>query len=83
MDFAFITHSPTTYPYNSPEIDNLSLARRKRRRTSPAELLILEKAFLACERPSKLARAEIGAQTAMEERSVQVQPPILPLVLIA
>lgn len=71
-DFAFISHSPATYPTQEPAIDNASLARRKRRRTSPNELAVLNQEFLAGSTPNKLRRTEIAARVCMTEKAVQI-----------
>lgn len=71
-DFAFISHSPATYPSQEPSIDNASLARRKRRRTSPHELLILNQEFVAGSTPNKARRVEIAHKVNMTEKAVQI-----------
>lgn len=71
-DFAFISHSPATYPSQEPSIDNASLARRKRRRTSPNELAILNQEFVAGATPNKLRRIEIAARVNMTEKAIQI-----------
>lgn len=70
--FAFISHSPATYPSQEPSIDNAPLARRKRRRTSPHELAILNKEFMAGSTPNKLRRIEIALAVSMSEKAVQI-----------
>jgi hypothetical protein len=70
--FAFISHSPTTFPLLQPEIDDLQLARRKRRRTSPTELQILEDAFNHCMKPSRASRENIARRVGMNEKAVQI-----------
>lgn len=70
--FAFISHSPTTFPLLQPEIDDLQLARRKRRRTSPTELQILEDAFNHCMKPSRANRENIARRVGMNEKAVQI-----------
>lgn len=71
-DFAFISHSPATYPSQEPSIDNASLARRKRRRTSPHELSILNQEFQMGSTPSKARRIEIAKKVSMTEKAVQI-----------
>ncbi|CAN6603566.1 hypothetical protein TRVA0_002S02872 [Trichomonascus vanleenenianus] len=70
--YAFISHSLATYPIAEPSIDNMQLARRTRRRTSPAELTVLESAYSICKRPSRETRLQIARKTGMSERSVQI-----------
>lgn len=70
--FAFISHSPTTFPSLQPEIDDVQLARRKRRRTSPTELQILEEEFARCVKPSKTLREDIARRVGMTEKAVQI-----------
>lgn len=71
-DFAFISHSPATFPSQEPNIDNASLARRKRRRTSPNELAILNQEFLKGSTPGKSKRLEISKKVNMTEKAVQI-----------
>lgn len=70
--YAFISHSPSTYPTQEPAIDNHQLARRKRRRTSPAELSILQAEFEIGTTPNKTRRLEIAAKVNMTEKAVQI-----------
>ncbi|RLV85153.1 Homeobox protein YOX1 [Meyerozyma sp. JA9] len=70
--FAFISHSPATYPSQEPSIDNAPLARRKRRRTSPNELAILNREFQSGSTPNKLRRLEIANMVSMTEKAVQI-----------
>ncbi|CAK7902922.1 homeobox protein Yox1p [[Candida] anglica] len=70
--YAFISHSPATFPNQEPSIDNAPLARRKRRRTSPNELSILNKEFEAGSTPNKLRRIEISKKVMMTEKAVQI-----------
>lgn len=70
--YAFISHSPATFPLQEPSIDNAPLARRKRRRTSPNELSILNKEFLVGSTPNKMRRIEIAAKVNMTEKAVQI-----------
>lgn len=70
--YAFISHSPTTFPTLQPEIDDAQLARRKRRRTSPTELQILEEEFARCMKPSKTLREDIARRVEMTEKAVQI-----------
>ncbi|ABN67269.2 homeobox- domain containing protein [Scheffersomyces stipitis CBS 6054] len=70
--YAFISHSPATFPSQEPSIDNAPLARRKRRRTSPNELSILNKEFLVGSTPNKMRRIEIAAKVNMTEKAVQI-----------
>lgn len=71
-DFAFISHSPATFPSQEPSIDNESLARRKRRRTSPNELAILNQEFIMGSTPGKSKRLEISKKVNMTEKAVQI-----------
>ncbi|KAK6463842.1 homeobox domain-containing protein [Scheffersomyces coipomensis] len=70
--YAFISHSPATYPSQEPSIDNAPLARRKRRRTSPNELSILNQEFDLGTTPNKARRLEIAAKVHMTEKAVQI-----------
>ncbi|KAK9331081.1 hypothetical protein V1520DRAFT_338700 [Lipomyces starkeyi] len=70
--YAFISHSPTTYPLHEPEIDNPPLARRKRRRTSPNELQILYSEFKRCAKPPRVTRIAIAERVGMTEKAVQI-----------
>lgn len=70
--FAFISHSLQTFPSQEPSIDNAPLARRKRRRTSPNELNILNQEFMLGSTPNKLRRIEIANKVSMTEKAVQI-----------
>jgi len=70
--YAFISHSPATFPSQEPDIDNAPLARRKRRRTSPHELNILNKEFKLGSTPNKARRVEIAKVVHMTEKAVQI-----------
>lgn len=70
--YAFISHSPQTYPSNEPNIDNMPLARRKRRRTLVSELGILQGYFNMCKTPTRNMRLEIAQKVNMDEKSVQI-----------
>jgi homeobox protein YOX1/YHP1 len=70
--FAFISHSPSTFPSHEPAIDNAQLARRKRRRTSPGELAILQTEFSKGQTPNRAKRLEIAAKVNMTEKAVQI-----------
>ncbi|CAH2355401.1 homeobox protein Yox1p [[Candida] railenensis] len=70
--YAFISHSPATFPNQEPSIDNAPLARRKRRRTSPNELSILNKEFDLGSTPNKSRRIEIAGRVSMTEKAVQI-----------
>ncbi|ODV91490.1 hypothetical protein CANCADRAFT_42138 [Tortispora caseinolytica NRRL Y-17796] len=71
--YAFILHSPSSYrKHGEPLIDNSALARKRRRRTSPDELLILERAFMACQKPNRVMRSDIARKAGMTDRAVQV-----------
>ncbi|ODQ65350.1 hypothetical protein NADFUDRAFT_51945 [Nadsonia fulvescens var. elongata DSM 6958] len=52
--------------------DPLSENRRKRRRTSPSELLILERAFIQCPKPTRASRDVIAQRVNMPEKAVQI-----------
>lgn len=71
-DFAFISHLPATFPLQEPLIDNASLARRKRRRTSPNELAVLNAEFAAGSTPDKARRLSIADKVNMSEKAVQI-----------
>lgn len=71
-NFAFISHSIATFPNQQPKIDNMQLARRKRRRTSPTELSILEQEFAANCRPDRARRERIALKVGMTEKAVQI-----------
>lgn len=70
--YAFISHSPATFPNKEPSIDNAPLARRKRRRTSPNELSILNQEFDIGSTPNKPRRIEIAKRVSMTEKAVQI-----------
>ncbi|KAI3404784.2 YOX1 [Candida oxycetoniae] len=70
--YAFISHSPATFPSQEPAIDNAPLARRKRRRTSPYELSILNQEFELGSTPNKLQRIKIAKKVSMTEKAVQI-----------
>ncbi|KAK6339157.1 hypothetical protein TWF718_008580 [Orbilia javanica] len=71
--FAFITHSPATLPNNlPPDVDDASLARRRRRRTSHKDQIVLEEEFAKCDRPDKHKRKEIAARVGLEDKQVQI-----------
>ncbi|EPS44848.1 hypothetical protein H072_1197 [Dactylellina haptotyla CBS 200.50] len=71
--FAFITHSPATLPNNlPPEVDDASLARRRRRRTSHKDQAILEAEFAVCDRPDRNKRKEIADLVGLKEKQVQI-----------
>uniref|UniRef100_A0A060T7T9 ARAD1B22660p n=1 Tax=Blastobotrys adeninivorans TaxID=409370 RepID=A0A060T7T9_BLAAD len=70
--YAFITHSPETYPNSEPSVDNSQLVRRKRRRTTAFELSVLEQEFAQCSKPSKHHRADIAQRVGMSEKAVQI-----------
>lgn len=71
-DYAFISHSPSTYPQAEPDIDNAQLARRKRRRTSAMELAVLEEEFSKNLKPNKEQRERISKRVGMTEKAVQI-----------
>ncbi|CCH46894.1 Homeobox protein aristaless-like 4 [Wickerhamomyces ciferrii] len=70
--YAFISHSPSTFPLQEPSIDNHQLARRKRRRTSPLELSILQDEFEKGSTPNKARRLEIAKNVNMTEKAIQI-----------
>lgn len=70
--FAFISHSPSTFPLQEPAIDNAQLARRKRRRTSPGELAILQAEFTIGSTPNRARREIIAKKVNMTEKAVQI-----------
>jgi hypothetical protein len=55
-----------------PSIDNATLARRRRRRTSARDQAILEEEYRLCDRPDKARRREITSKVDMGEKEVQV-----------
>ncbi|KAL7266319.1 Homeobox protein yox1 [Rhizina undulata] len=72
-NYAFITHSQETLPLNlPPSIDNATLARRRRRRTSAHDQAILEDEYRKCDRPDKPKRKEITSRVQMGEKEVQI-----------
>lgn len=70
--YAFISHSPSTFPLQEPSIDNAQLARRKRRRTSPLELSILQAEFEKGQTPNRTRRMEIAKKVHMTEKAIQI-----------
>ncbi|ODV83641.1 hypothetical protein CANARDRAFT_202846 [[Candida] arabinofermentans NRRL YB-2248] len=70
--FAFISHSQATFLSAEPDIDNARLARRKRRRTSPTELAILQLEFEKGSTPNKQRRLNIANKVDMTEKAVQI-----------
>ena len=72
--YAFLIHSQDTLRHTlPPNVDNESIARQKRRRTSPEDQAILEAEFEQESRPDKAARKTIaGRVRGMGEREVQV-----------
>lgn len=66
---------PPGYPQSSfgnRAGDEGQVVRRKRRRTSPHELSILESEFRNCPKPCKQVREEIASRVGMTEKNVQV-----------
>lgn len=70
--FAFITHSQDTFGVKEPKIDNVPLARRKRRRTSAQELHILQDSFNRCSTPSKEEKIILAQKCNMSEKAVRI-----------
>lgn len=70
--YAFISHSIKSFPSKEPKIDNIQLARRKRRRTNSKDLEILQREFDLNDNPNKLRRQRIASMVNMNERAVQV-----------
>lgn len=70
--YAFISHNQATFLSSEPSIDNARLARRKRRRTSPAELAILKSEFKKGTTPNRARRREIAKRVDMSEKAVQI-----------
>lgn len=70
--YAFISHSPSTFPLQEPSIDNAQLARRKRRRTSPLELSILQAEFEKGQTPNRTRRLDIAKRVNMTEKAIQI-----------
>lgn len=64
------TPGPNLYSGNS--INDKDLTRKKRRRTSPMELHILEEEFSRCSKPSKTIREDIARRVDMTEKAVQI-----------
>ncbi|KAI9769315.1 MAG: hypothetical protein M1835_006720 [Candelina submexicana] len=71
--FAFLVHSQDTLTNNlPPDVDNKSLARQKRRRTSPEDQIILEGEYARNPKPDKAARLKIVKRVALGEKEVQI-----------
>ncbi|KAI9663627.1 MAG: hypothetical protein M1821_007117 [Bathelium mastoideum] len=71
--YAFLVHSQQTLPHNlPPNVDNKSLARQKRRRTSPEDQAILETEYSRNPKPDKNARQEIVKRVALGDKEVQI-----------
>ncbi|KAI9819709.1 MAG: hypothetical protein M1832_003943 [Thelocarpon impressellum] len=71
--FAFLVHSQDTLPRNlPPDVDNKSLARQKRRRTSPEDQAILEEEYRRNPKPDKAARMSLVSRVALGEKEVQI-----------
>lgn len=70
--FAFITHSPETYPKKEPKSDNEKLARRKRRKTSTHELNILQAQFEISSTLDKEIRLALATKCNMSEKAIQI-----------
>lgn len=73
-NYAFLVHSQNTLKNTlPPNVDNESMARQKRRRTSPEDQAILEDEFARDSKPDKTARKAIaGRVKGMGEKEVQV-----------
>ncbi|KAI9873544.1 MAG: hypothetical protein M1830_000295 [Pleopsidium flavum] len=71
--FAFFIHSQDSLNQTlPPDVDNKSLARQKRRRTSPEDHAILEAEYQRNSKPDKAARMDIVNRVALGEKEVQV-----------
>ncbi|KAI9842907.1 MAG: hypothetical protein M1837_006739 [Sclerophora amabilis] len=71
--YAFLVHSQHTLPLQlPPDVDNKSLARQKRRRTSPEDQAILEAEYQRNSKPDKAARMDIVRRVALGEKEVQI-----------
>ncbi len=75
-ELSFISTSSTSFspedPLAAAVVDNKSLARRRRRKTSTRELEILEQAFRVDDKPIKEKRLQIAQKTGMTMKAVQV-----------
>ncbi|KAF2238047.1 hypothetical protein EV356DRAFT_529541 [Viridothelium virens] len=72
-DYPFLVHSQQTLPRNlPPNVDNKSLARQKRRRTSPEDQAILEAEYHRNPKPDKNARQELVERVALGDKEVQI-----------
>ena len=73
-NFAFLVHSQNTLRNTlPPNVDNASMARQKRRRTSPEDQAILEAEFIKDVKPNKATRKAIADRVrGMGEKEVQV-----------
>ncbi|KAF2669899.1 hypothetical protein BT63DRAFT_224477 [Microthyrium microscopicum] len=70
---AFLVHSVNTMTENlPPEVDDKSLARQRRRRTSPEDQKILEEEFDKNPRPDKTARKDIVSRVSLGDKEVQI-----------
>ena len=80
--YAFLVHSQDTLKHTlPPEVDNASIARQKRRRTSPEDQAILEAEYLKDPKPDKAARKAIADRVrGMGDKEVQVRNPSHPWV---
>ncbi|EDO18909.1 hypothetical protein Kpol_1023p80 [Vanderwaltozyma polyspora DSM 70294] len=70
--FAFVTHSPDSYPKNEPKVDDEQLVRRKRRRTSSQESDILHAHFSVSPILDKETRSKLSKLCSMSEKAVQI-----------
>ncbi|KAI9830902.1 MAG: hypothetical protein M1826_004332 [Phylliscum demangeonii] len=76
-NYSFLVHSPDTLPQHlPPAIDNKSLARQRRRRTSPDDQAILEAEYRSNPKPDKARRMAIVCRVALGEKEVQVRGPV-------
>ncbi|KAF2000978.1 hypothetical protein P154DRAFT_522237 [Amniculicola lignicola CBS 123094] len=70
---AFLVHSPNTVSNNlPPDVDNKSLARQKRRRTSKEDEEILKAEYRKNSKPDKTARLGLASKVALGEKEVQI-----------
>ncbi|CDK24806.1 unnamed protein product [Kuraishia capsulata CBS 1993] len=72
QSFSFISHSPATFPIQDSNSEDGSTGRRKRRRTSPAELAMLKSEYEIGNTPNKARRTEIATRLGMTEKAVQI-----------
>ncbi|GAB7353784.1 hypothetical protein MBLNU459_g4167t1 [Dothideomycetes sp. NU459] len=73
QNYAFLIHTAESLPAHlPPSVDNKSLARQKRRRTSPEDQAVLEAEYQRNPKPDKAARMAIVERVALGEKEVQI-----------